>query len=164
MTPSDNKIAVMYRLLEDLTSLRHRLDDIKDQASKNWKVMETLSAENRLYRNILESLAQRYFLKDERLCFILCSKKYASDLGKAVDEIIGNVEEDLVPAELANIRRQQEMRIIQLGQSEEVKEILVFDGQQRTFLTIRVPLMSGNGSVSGIFGVTVDIGIRGGES
>jgi len=63
MTPFDNKNAVMYRLLEDMTSLRRQLDDIQDQASKNWKVMETISAENRLYRNVLESLAERFFLR-----------------------------------------------------------------------------------------------------
>jgi PAS domain S-box-containing protein len=164
MTPFDNKNAVMYRLLEEMTSLRHRLDDIQDQASKNWKVMETISAENRLYRNVLESLAERFFLKDERLCFIRCSKRFASDLGKTVDEVIGNVEENLVSAELAKIRRQQEMRILLSGQAEKAEEILVIDGQQRTFITIRTPLTNGNGSVSGIFGVTVDIGIRGGES
>jgi PAS domain-containing protein len=163
MTPSDNKNAVMFRPLEEMTSLRRRLDDIQDQASKNWKVMETLSAENRLYRNLLGSLAERFFLKDERLCFILCSKKYASDLSKTVDEVIGNVEENLVSAESAKIGRQQEMRILQSGQAEKAEEILVIDGQQRTFITIRAPLTNGNGCVSGIFGVTVDIGIRRGN-
>ncbi|MRR14570.1 PAS domain-containing protein [archaeon] len=164
MTPVDEKTAIMNRLLEEMTYLGRRLDDIQNQASKNWEVIETLSAENRLYRDILESLAERYFIKDERLCFILCSKRFASDLRKTVDEVIGNVEENLVPAELAKIRRQQEMRILQSGQAEKAEEILVIDGQQRTFITIRTPLTNGNGSVAGIFGVTVDIGIRGGES
>ena len=162
MTSFDKKIAVMNRLLEDMTSLGRRLNEIQDQASKNWKVIETLRAENRLYRDVLESLAQRFFLKDECLCFTLCSKRFASDLGKTVDEVIGNVEENLVSAELAKIRRQQEMSILQSGQAEETEEILVIDGQQRTFVTIRAPVMNGNGSVSGIFGVMVDIGIRGG--
>ncbi len=161
MTPVDEKTAIMNRLLEEMTYFGRRLDDIQDQASKNREVIETLKAENRLYRVVLESLARRFFLKDEHLRYLLCSDTFASDLSKTVNEVIGKVEEDLVSAELAKIRRQQEMKILQSGQAEEAEEILAIDGQHRTFITIRVPLTNGKGSVSGIFGVSVDIGSRG---
>jgi PAS domain-containing protein len=164
MTTVDEKTAIMNRLLEEMTSLGRQLANIEDQASNNREVIETLRAENRLYRDVLESLARRFFLKDEHLRYLLCSETFASDLNRTVDEVIGKVEENLVPVELARIRRQQEMRILQSGQAEEAEEILVIDGQQRTFITIRAPLTNDNGSVSGIFGVSVDMGIRRGES
>ncbi len=163
MTPVDEKISIMNRLLEDMTYLGRRLNDIQDQLSKNREIIGALRAENRLYRDVLESLARRSFLKDEHLCYIYCSETFASDLNRTIDEVTGKVEEDLVPSELAKIRRQQEMRILQSGQAEQAEEILVIDGQQRIFITIRVPLTHGNGSVSGILGVLVDVGIRRGN-
>jgi hypothetical protein len=151
----DKKIAVMNRLLEEMAYLGRRLNELEGTASKNWKVMESLSAENKRYRDVLEALPQRFFLKDEELHYILCSEIFATDLNKTVVEVIGQVEENLVPAELAKIRRQQEMRILQSGQAEEAEEILIINGQQRAFITIKAPIK--NGRISGIFGVLVDI-------
>jgi prefoldin subunit 5 len=157
MTPFDNKIALMNRLLEEMSYLGRRLDELQNKVSENGDVIETLRAENRRYRDLLAVLPQRVFLKDERLHYILCSEMFASDLDKAIDEVIGKVEENLVPLELAKHRRQQEMRILQSGQAEEVEEILIIDGQQKAFITIKAPLKNHDGRVWGIFGVSVDI-------
>jgi PAS domain S-box-containing protein len=152
---SDKKIAVMNRLLEEMAYLGRRLNELEGTVSNNWKVIEAFSEENKRYRDVLEALPQRFFLKDEELHYILCSEIFATDLNKTTVEVIGQVEENLVPAELAKIRRQQEMRILQSGQAEEAEEILIINGQQRVFITIKAPIK--NGRISGIFGVSVDI-------
>jgi PAS domain S-box-containing protein len=154
---SDKKIAVMNRLLEEMANLGCRLSGLEGTVSENWEIIETLSAENKRYRDVLEALPQRFFLKDEELHYILCSEIFAADLNKTVVEVIGQVEENLVPSELANIRRQQEMRILQSGQAEEAEEIRIINGQQRVFITIKAPIK--NGRISGIFGVSVDISL-----
>ncbi len=148
MTPFDTRNALKNRLREELDDMRHH-------ATENWEAINTLREENKKYREVFEALPQRFFLKDERLCYLLCSKSFASDLNRNVDEIIGRYEEDLVSTELANVRVQQEMRILQSGQSEENEEIRLIDGQERVFITVKAPT-NGNGGVSGIFGVSVD--------
>ncbi len=148
MTPFDTKNALKNHLREELDDMRHHV-------TENWEAINTLREENKKYREVFEALPQRFFLKDERLRYLLCSKSFASDLNRNVDEIIGRYEEDLFPAELANVRIQQEMRILQSGQSEEAEEIRFIDGEQRVFITVKAPT-NGNGGVSGIFGVSVD--------
>ncbi len=149
MTSFDKKIALKNRLLEEL-------DDMRSHVTGNWEVINSLRTENNKYREVLEALPQSFYLKNEHLCYLLCSKRFASDLNKNVEDIIGKHEEDLVPAELAKERTQQEIRILQSGQPEEAEEIRVIEGQERTFITVKTPT-NGNGGVSGIFGVSVDI-------
>src|SRR5512137_827548 len=139
MTPSDKKISVMNRLLEEMTYFGRRLDELQDKVSGNWEIIKTLKAENKRYRDVFAVLPQRFFLKDEHFRYVLCSEMFASDLSKTVDEVIGKVDENLVPFELAENRRQQEMRILQSGQAEEAEEILTIDGYHRAFITLKAP-------------------------
>jgi chromosome segregation ATPase len=148
---------LMNRLLEEMSRLRCQLKGIQDHVYESWDIIETLREENKRYRDVLTALPQPFFIKDESLCYLLCSVRFASDLNKTVDEIIGKVDEDLVPVELANMRRQQEMRVLESCQAEEVEEILIIDGQTKVFMTMRAPLKNADGRISGIFGVSVDI-------
>jgi PAS domain S-box-containing protein len=157
MSPIDKNIGVMNQLLDWMTHYGHRLDKLQDHAAENCELIKTLSAENERYRELLEALPQRFFLKDKHLRYALCNERYASDFNKTIKEIIGKNEEGLVPAELAKNRKRTEKRVLKSRQAEETEEILVIDGQQRAFITMRAPLTNGNGSVSGIFGVSVDV-------
>jgi PAS domain S-box-containing protein len=158
MTPVDKKIAVMNRLLEEMTCLGRRLDDIQDRTAENGQVLAMMRAENRRYRNVFEMSSQRFYLKDERLCYVICSKGFASDFNKSVDEIIGKYEEQLVPVEVARIRTLQEKRILEDRQIDESVEIFNIYGQERALITSRAPIMD-NGSVLGVFGVSLDISV-----
>ena len=148
---------LMNRLLEEMAYLRRRLKGIHDELYENWDILETLKAENKRYRDVFAALPQPFYIKDESLRYLLCSVRFASDLNKTVDAIIGKVDEELVPAELADMRRQQEMRVLESCQTEEVEEVLIIDGQPKVFITMRGPLKNGDGCVSGIFGVSVEI-------
>jgi hypothetical protein len=159
MTPSDKNNSVMNRLLEEMTYFGRRLDELQNKVSGNWEIIKTLKAENKRYRDVFAVLPQRFFLKDERLSYVLCSEMFASDLSRTVDEVIGKVDENLVPFQLAENRRQQEMRILQSGQAEEAEEILIIDGHHRAFITIKAPVKNADGCISGLFGVSVDISL-----
>jgi transcriptional regulator with PAS, ATPase and Fis domain len=158
MTPVEKKIAVMHRLLEEMTYLGHRLDDMQNRTLENGQVLAMLKAENRTYRNLFEMSPQRLYLKDERLCYVICSKGFASDFNKSVDEVIGRYEEQLVPVEVARIRTQQEKKILEYRQIDESIEIFNVYGQERAFMTSREPVMD-NGGVLGVFGVSLDISV-----
>lgn len=158
MTSFDKKIVVMNRLLEEIAYLGRRLDDIQDRTAENGQVLALLRAENRTYRNVFEMSSQRFYLKDEDLCYVICSKGFASDFNKSVDEVIGKYEEQLVPIEVARIRTQQEKKILEYRQIDESVEIFNIYGQERAFITSRAPIMD-NGDVLGVFGVSLDISV-----
>lgn len=158
MTSFDKKIVVMNRLLEEIAYLGRRLDDILDRTAENGQVLAMLRAENRTYRNVFEMSSQRFYLKDEDLCYVICSKGFASDFNKSVDEVIGKYEEQLVPIEVARIRTQQEKKILEYRQIDESLEVLSIYGQERAFITSRAPIMD-NGDVLGVFGVSLDISV-----
>jgi PAS domain S-box-containing protein len=157
MTPINKNIAVMNQLLDWMTYYGRRLDELQDHAADKWGVIEALREENNRYRDVFCALPQRFFLKDKRHRYILCNERFASDFNKTVEEVIGKHEESLVPGDLAKNRKQTEKRILRSRQADETEEILIIDGQQRAFITMRTPLTDGNGGVSGIFGVSVDV-------
>lgn len=161
MTSFDKRIAVMNRLLEEMACLGRRLDDIQDRAEEKEQVLAKLKSENRRYRSVFETSSQRFFLKDETLCYLTCSRGFASDFNKSPDEIIGKYEDQLVPLEVARIKTEREKRILESGQTDESLEIHNVRGQERAFITLRAPIINEeNGdSISGVFGVTVDISV-----
>jgi hypothetical protein len=158
MTSIEKKIEVMNRLLEEMTNLGHRLDDMQNRTAENGQVLAMLRAENRTYRNVFEMSPQRLYLKDQRLCYVICSKGFAGDINKSVNEVIGKYEEQLVPAEVARIRTQQEKKILEYRRYDESVEIFNIYGEEKAFITSREPIMD-NGSVLGVFGVSLDISV-----
>ncbi len=118
---------------------------------------EALRESEGKYRTLVENLPQKVFIKDRSLVYVSCNEEYARDLGLKPDEIPGHTDYDFYPKELAEKYRADDARIMQSGETEEIEEAYIQDGQEVFVHTVKTPVRDEDGKVVGILGVFWDI-------
>lgn len=118
---------------------------------------ELLRKSERKHRMLLENLPQKIFHKDRNSVYVSCNEHYARDLRISPDEIAGKTDYDFYPKELADKYRADDKRIMESGQTEELEEGYIRDGQEFIIQTVKTPLQDDEGNVTGILGVFWDI-------
>jgi PAS domain S-box-containing protein len=108
-------------------------------------------------RTLLENLPQKIFFKDKNAVYISCNENYARDLKIKSDEIAGRTDYDFYPKELAEKYRADDKRIMKSGNSEDIDEEYVQDGQKVFVHTVKTPVKDENGNVVGVLGIFWDI-------
>jgi PAS domain S-box-containing protein len=116
-----------------------------------------LAASEEKYRTLLENLPQRVFYKDRNSVYVSCNENYARDLGIEARDIAGTTDFDFHPPEFAEKYRRDDLQIMNSGDTVEMEEGYVQDGQTKTVRTVKTPLRDENGEVIGILGIFFDI-------
>jgi PAS domain S-box-containing protein len=126
-------------------------------------ISETRRAEEQLrksetkYKTLLENLPQKIFLKDKNSAYISCNKNYADDLGLEPEQIAGKTDYDFYPEELADKYRADDKKIIQSGQTKEIEEKYIQNGQEVVVHTVKTPIRDEHGDIFGVLGIFWDI-------
>lgn len=109
------------------------------------------------YRTLLENLPQKIFQKDRDLVYVSCNENYARDLKIKPEEIIGKTDYEFFPKELAEKYRADDIRILTSGETEDIEEKYVQDGQEMWVHTVKTPIKDGKGNIKGVIGIFWDI-------
>ncbi len=109
------------------------------------------------YRRLVENLPQRFFLKDKESRFVSCSNNLAQDLGITQKDIVGTTDSDYFDNETAERFRQDDLRIMQSGRTEESEEHICINGREIVVLTVKAPAINEDGEVDGVLGLFRDI-------
>ncbi len=116
-----------------------------------------LRASEHKHRMLLQNLPQKIFHKDRNSVYVSCNESYARDLRITPDSIVGKTDYDFYPTELAEKYRAGDKRILESGQTEELEEKYIKDGQAFIIQMVKTPIKDENGNVSGIIGIFWDI-------
>jgi PAS domain S-box-containing protein len=119
--------------------------------------IEALKASESKYRTLLENLPQKIFLKGRDSVYISCNQAYAQDLSIRPEEIKGKTDYDFYPKKLAEKYRADDRRIMKAGKVEEIEENYIQDGRDAFVHTVKVPVKSEKGEVTGVLGIFWDI-------
>ena len=114
---------------------------------------ELLRKSERKHRMLLENLPQKIFHKDKNSVYVSCNESYARDLNISPDEIAGKTDYDFYPKELADKYRADDKRIMESGQTEELEEGYIRDGQEFIIQTVKTPIKDDEGNATGILGI-----------
>ena len=79
------------------------------------------------------------------------------DLNISPDEIAGKTDYDFYPKELADKYRADDKRIMESGQTEELEEGYIRDGQEFIIQTVKTPIKDDEGNATGILDIFWDI-------
>jgi PAS domain S-box-containing protein len=109
------------------------------------------------HRTLLENLPQKIFLKDKKSVYISCNENFARDLKIKPEEIAGKRDSDFFPAKLARQYRLDDKQILESGDTREIDEKYIEDGQERIVHTVKTPVKDAKGNVIGILGVFWDV-------
>ncbi|MFC1813454.1 PAS domain S-box protein [Thermodesulfobacteriota bacterium] len=118
---------------------------------------EALRESEEKHRTLLENIPQKIFFKDTDSIYVSCNKNYAKDLKINSEEITGKTDYEFYPKELAEKYREDDKKIIQLGETEEIEEKYIQNGQNVVVQTVKTPVRDEIGNVTGILGIFWDI-------
>jgi PAS domain S-box-containing protein len=121
---------------------------------------QALKASEARFRNLLNTLPQKIFLKDRAENFIFCNKNLARDLRATPDEIIGKNVYAFHPPELADLYSARDQAVMKSGETLDIEEDYVVDGVATIVQTIKVPMRDEHGEVNGLLGIFWDISER----
>ena len=116
------------------------------------------ASEQRL-NTILDSVEAYIYIKDPQLNYQYANRKVCELFGRSLDQVIGHSDEDFFDAPTAANLHDNDHRVLQFGERVEREEInRSLDGrEERTFLSVKLPLRHPDGSIYALCGISTDI-------
>jgi PAS domain S-box-containing protein len=109
------------------------------------------------YMILIENLAQKIFLKDEKSVYVSCNRNYGRDLKIQPGDITGKTDFDFFPKDTADKFRATEKRILEFGRIEDAEEKRTMHGADVWIHIIKTPIKDEHGKIIGILGIFQDI-------
>ena len=104
---------------------------------------------------LLDNLPDLVWLKDPNGAYLRCNKRFEEFFGASESEIIGKIDFDFVPAELAQSFRENDLQAIKANNNRSNEEWVTFarDGHRERLLTTKTPVYDNQGKLYGVLGV-----------
>ena len=110
------------------------------------------------YHAMVDNLPHFVFRKDLQGRFTYANQLLCENLGRDLEDLLGKLDTDLFPAELAKGYQSADQQVMRSGQKLESTEAYRLpDGKQRFVQTVKVPLFDPYGRVVGVQGVFWDV-------
>jgi two-component system CheB/CheR fusion protein len=119
--------------------------------------LAALKSVQRDLAGVLEYSPAFVYLKDAAGRYLLCGRPSEKVLGLRREQILGKTDQQLLPPQMAEARSACERKVVATGESSELEEQCIVDGETRTFLTTVFPLRDGRGTPYAVAGVSSDI-------
>ncbi len=132
------------------------IQDINDEVLSDIKTKEN----EQLLKTLIDNLPLNVFIKDLDSKKVLVNKSECDYLGvKNAKELLGKNDFDLYDKEMAQISRDEDLKVINSLKPILGKETISVrkDGSTTTFLTSKIPLVGDDGTANGLIGISLDI-------
>ncbi|MDD2659242.1 MAG: PAS domain S-box protein, partial [Methylococcales bacterium] len=118
-------------------------------------------SENKL-ATILDSVEAFIYIKDCNYQYRYANQPVLQLLGKNLENLIGSVDEGLFDQATAEKLRENDRRVLELGERIATEEVNTGKNNTntRTYLSIKQPLRRKDGSIYGLCGISTDISDR----
>jgi PAS domain S-box-containing protein len=130
--------------------------DITDRVTAE----KQLEFERNLFRSFMEHAPDLIYFKDREGRFIEVNTAMAEAVRLAPETLIGRTDFDFLPKAQAEIRFDDEMKVMQTRQSLQKEELASMPEGDRWYLTTKVPRYDEEGNVVGTFGTSWNITYR----
>ena len=137
----------------EVESIVFSLIDITDQRERE----QALERTKRRLDGILEHTTTPMFLKDTDGTYLLVNRGYTNLFGLAESTVVGATDHDLHPEAMATAARANDRWVLEHAEPLTVEEGIVVDGEERIFLSSKVPIYDDDDQPTAVFGVAKDI-------
>ncbi len=131
----------------------------RTHTSRKKDLEQRLRHERSLLVAFINLIPDGIYLKDTQSRFVVANPAVAQRMGVAgPEDLIGKCDHDLLPKELADRYRAEELTVIETkGAVIQKTESRTIEGSPRWFLVTKVPYLDAQGRVTGVVGVSRDI-------
>jgi PAS domain S-box-containing protein len=133
---------------------RRRVADIRGRAEA---LYETLRENRQLLETILENSAANIYAKRKDGRYVYLNHEMEVTHNVTREQALGRTDLELFPREMAEQNRTNDLAAMMTGKLTEVEERLMGPSGQRLYLAKKVPLVSSDGKVEGMCGISTDI-------
>jgi len=148
---------MIEKAVNEIMALRKQIAELKEWEAGRQFMMKILQESEKKFKTLVENIPQKMYMKDKASVYVFCSEKYAADLKMKAEEITGKSDSQLFPAALAEKYVSDDKRIMAMGQSENIEEKYVHEGETFIMHTVKTPVKDEKGEIVGILGIFWDI-------
>jgi PAS domain S-box-containing protein len=123
----------------------------------DYELVVLRDADPRALRAVLDNTPSAIFLKDRDGRYLLVNRAFAKLHNRPASELIGKLDRDELPPEVADRMRVDDLRVMAEREPIELQEEVTHGDQTRTFLSVKFPLIDAAGELYGVGGVATDI-------
>ncbi|WP_131795062.1 PAS domain-containing sensor histidine kinase [Fluoribacter gormanii] len=133
----------------NITKRKKQEADLRSSQEKTQSTLE----------NILAHMPGHVYWKDKNGVYLGCNNRQAQNLGFQFGyEIVGKTDFDLPWGEnQAELLRQNDLHIMQTGETEIIEEKAQIDGKKAIVLSHKSPMRNKKGEITGVLGISIDI-------
>jgi PAS domain S-box-containing protein len=121
---------------------------------------QTLRESHTLLRAVTEGTTDAVYVKDRDGRYLTVNPALARLVGRPADEVVGKTDAELLHPESAREVREQDCRVMELGQPQTYEQVVTAAGQTRTLLVTKGPYRDAEGRVAGVFAIARDVSER----
>ncbi|WP_412757027.1 PAS domain-containing protein [Legionella bozemanae] len=151
-TPLRDEQGNVVGILGISLNITHRKKQEADLRSSQEKTQSTLE-------NILANMPGHVYWKDKNGVYLGCNNRQARSVGfQFGHELIGKTDFDLPWGEhQAELFRQNDLYIMQTGETEIIEEKALVEGKNAIFLSHKSPMRNKKGEITGVLGISINI-------
>ncbi len=138
---------------ELLTTILHLVTASLDRQH----VLEDLREADRRLTLILENTTAVMYLKDTDCRYVFVNAEYERLFDVGTEDLVGKSDTDIHPPDMAATVEANDRRVLETGDPIEVEEQITVDGEERTYISLKVPARDETGDIEGVFGVSTEI-------
>jgi len=139
----------MVHLAETLSNMHSSLQIAQSELGHTHSLLE----------NLLNSVPDLIFYKDDKSVYLGCNQAFCNFVGKeSENDVIGLTDFDLFDKEHAEFFQQKDQAMLHKGKEQRNEEWLTYPGGQQVLLdTLKTPYYNKNKEIIGVIGISRDI-------
>ncbi|HNU52741.1 MAG TPA: ATP-binding protein [Verrucomicrobiota bacterium] len=146
------------RVDERTAELRRANAELRAEIAARQLAEAALSESQAQLRAILDNIPDLAWLKDRRSVYLAGNEALARALGRPLAGILGKSDSELLPRDVAERQRADDLAVIETGQPRRIiEQSIAADGRATWVETIKSPVRDVRGEVIGIAGIGRDI-------
>jgi PAS domain S-box-containing protein len=130
-----------------IADVRRRMETLYEMLRENRQLLET----------VLENSAANIYAKRRDGRYIYLNHEMEVTCNVTREQALGRTDLELFPREMAEQNRTNDLTAMMTGKLTEVEERVMGPSGERLFLAKKVPLISSDGKVEGMCGISTDI-------
>jgi two-component system, sensor histidine kinase PdtaS len=130
-----------------------------EMAFELYEAQKRVSESEFRQRNLLRSIPDLIWLKDENGVFLSCNHEFERFFGAPEADIVGKTDYDFMPPERADASREYDRKAMAAGRPSVNEEWITYasDGRRVLLETIKTPMTGPDGRIVGVLGIARDI-------